>query len=317
VLALAVGCAGCGKDGGSGEAARPATEKAAPGAAATAAPGPAEASGAAGASGAAAACRAAAFAAELALPEASGSVWVEASFGLPAHVVVVSDSGHHGAFAVVDGASGAVLASGRLPIDGSVSDDLEGFARSAGLYYALTSGGRIQTFRRKGAAAFERTGPAYALDGVSCDSPRRGNCGYDFEGLCLADPIPATGCAGFAASRRDGDLLCLVRGPDGRLAPDRSQVIRVALPMSLSDCHIAADGQALYAVTNALGGNALLRVAGWRRPAEARVTPVQGHATGFIESVAAGPGGAIYRFSDSGGPVSAMFLDSCPPAGSE
>ncbi|HTE50589.1 MAG TPA: hypothetical protein VK698_06960 [Kofleriaceae bacterium] len=324
VLALAVGCSGGGPEtggggaaGGSGaagggeaggRAATPSATGTAPGAAADhpAAPaGPA--------------CRAMPFAASLDLPEASGAVWVEPSFGLPAHLIVVSDSGNHGAFAVVDAKSGAELGSGQLPLERGVSDDLEGLARAGGVYYALTSGGYMRHFRRTGAARFELAVPAYALPGASCDSPRRGNCGRDLEGLCLADPLPATGCAGFAASRRDGELVCLQVGAGGRLRPEPSQTIRFALPMTLSDCNIApaAAGGALHAATNGFGGNTLLLVHGWHDPATARVEIVPGHATGFIEAVAAGPGGAIYRFSDNGGPASPMFADSCPQAGPE
>jgi hypothetical protein len=262
------------------------------------------------------ACQAAKFATELALPEASGAVWVEASFGLPAHIVVVSDSGNRGSFAVIDAASGAELASGNLPIDKKVSDDLEGFARAGGTYYALTSGGYMRHYRRTGADRFELAVPGYPLTGATCDSPRRGNCGHDFEGLCLADPLPASGCAGFAASRRSGELVCLQAGAGGRLRPDLGQTIRVALPMTLSDCNIGKSG-ALYAATNGFGANSLIRVAGWREPSKARALPLRGHATGFIEAVAAGPGGEIVRLSDSGGRTSAMFLDSCPRAGPE
>jgi hypothetical protein len=262
------------------------------------------------------ACTAGRFAAQLALPEASGAVWVEASFGLPAHLVVVSDSGNHGAFAVIDAASGAELASGRLPLEKKVSDDLEGLARAGGIYYALTSGGYVRHFRRTGAARFQLAVPAYPLVGATCDSPRRGNCGHDFEGLCLADPLRADGCAGFAASRRSGELVCLRADAGGRLRPDLGQRILVSLPMTLSDCNIGAGG-ALYAVTNGFGGNSLMRVQGWREPAGARALPLGGHATGFIEAVAAVPGGGVVRLSDNGGPTSAMFLDSCPQAGPE
>jgi hypothetical protein len=259
------------------------------------------------------------FEAVVAVPEASGAVWVEASFGLPAHIVVVGDSGTRGALALVDAATGAALGSGRLPLDTRASDDLEGLARSGGVYYAITSGGYVRHFRRTGATRFELAVPSYPLAGVSCDSPRKSNCGRDFEGLCVADPAPETGCAGFAASRRDGELVCLARGPDGRLRADPRQAIRVSIPRSLSGCDFApaGDGQALYAVTNLFGGNALLRVRGWREPGSARVEPLPPGGIGFIEAVAAGPGGAIYRFSDTASPTSGMGKYSCPPPGPE
>ncbi len=253
------------------------------------------------------------------MPEASGAVWVEASFGLPAHVVVVGDSGTRGAFAIIDAGSGAGLATGRLPLDRGVSDDIEGLSRVGDIYHALTSGGYMRHYRRTGATKFDLAVKAYALAGVSCDSPRKTNCGRDFEGLCLADPLPESGCAGFAASRRDGELICLVAGEGGRLRSDAAQTIRVASPRALSGCDIApsADGQALYAATNMFGGNTLVRVHGWREPALARIERLAGSGIGFIEAVAAAPGGIVYRFSDTATPTSGMGKYSCPAAGPE
>lgn len=250
--------------------------------------------------------------------EASSAVWVEASFGLPAHVVVVGDSGTRGAFAIVDAGSGAGLGTGRLPLDAGVSDDIEGLSRIGDVYYALTSGGYMRHFRRTGATRFELTVKAYELAGVSCDSPRKTNCGRDFEGLCLGDPLPQSGCAGFAASRRDGDLVCLVAS-GGRLRADPARTIRVAMRRALSGCDIApaADGQALYAATNMFGGNTLVRVHGWRDPATARIERLAGSGIGFIEAVAVAPGGIVYRFSDTATPTSGMGKYSCPAAGPE
>jgi hypothetical protein len=253
------------------------------------------------------------------VPEASGAVWVEASFGLPAHVVVVADSGANGGFAVIDAEYGAGLGRGRLPLDRAASDDLEGLARSDGLYYALTSGGWMRSFRRTGASSFVRSGPSYALAGVSCKSPHKTNCGYDFEGLCLADPLPDKGCVGFAASRRDGKLVCLARGERGRLRADPARTIPVAGRRALSGCDFApaSEGQVLYAVTNLFGGNALIRVRDWAEPASAQVERLGGAGIGFIEAVAAAPDGIVYRFSDTAGKTSAMGKYSCPRPGPE
>jgi hypothetical protein len=341
VLALALGCSGRGPEAGAGSGSQPNTSPAAgaeptdreaaararsaassaaagsaaspTGSAASSAPAGSAASPAAGA------CRPLPFAAKVALAEASGAVWVEPSFGLPAHLVVVSDSGNRGDFAVLDAASGGQLAAGRLPLERGVTDDLEGLARSGGVYYALASNGYLRHYRRAGASRFELTVPAYPLPGASCRSPRANNCGRDFEGLCLADPLPASGCVGFAASRAEGELVCLERGEGGRLRPALDRSIRFALPMTLSDCNIApaAAGHALHAVTNALGANLLYRVRGWRDSARAKVELLPARAGGFIEAVAAGPSGAIYRFSDTGAAPSAMTAESCPPADPE
>src|SRR5687768_5001681 len=61
-------------------------------------------------------CERAGFVEAIAVAEASGAVWVEASFGLPAHLVVMGDSGTKGAFVVVDEA-GKELGRGALPLD--------------------------------------------------------------------------------------------------------------------------------------------------------------------------------------------------------
>jgi hypothetical protein len=246
-------------------------------------------------------------------------VWVEASFGLPAHLVIVGDSGTHGAFAVIDASSGAQLGKGHLPLDRAAGDDLEGLGRAGGVYYALTSGGYMRHFRRTGADRFELAAPAYPLTGVTCDSPRKTNCGRDFEGLCVADPLPEKGCVGFAASRRDGELVCLRRGAGGRLRADPGQVIRVAPKRALSGCDFApaADGGALYTTTNFFAGNAISRVRGWREPSGATVEPVASAGIGFVEAIAVGPGGAIYHFSDTASQASGMGKYSCPRPGPE
>src|SRR5262245_26348605 len=96
------------------------------------------------------------FAGAIQVPEASGAVWVEASFGLPAHLVVIGDSGTKGSFVVVDEA-GAELARGALPLDPGASDDLEGLARVGDVYYALTSGGQMRQWKRTAADRFELT----------------------------------------------------------------------------------------------------------------------------------------------------------------
>lgn len=320
VLALALGCSGRGPEAGAGSGSQPNTSPAVGTGSEGREPAPAAAGGAASSAGDAAAsagaCRSLPFAAEVALAEASGAVWVEPSFGLPAHLVVVSDSGNRGDFALVDAASGARLGAGRMPLERGVTDDLEGLARAGGVYYALASNGHLRHYRRAGATRFELTVPAYPLPGASCRSPRATNCGRDFEGLCLADPLPSVGCVGFAASRAKGELICLERGEGGRLRPVLDRAIRFALPMTLSDCNIApaAAGNALHAVTNALGANLLYRVRGWRDPARAKVELLPARAGGFIEAVAAGPDGAIYRFSDTGAAPSAMTAESCPQA---
>jgi hypothetical protein len=247
--------------------------------------------------------------------EASGAVWVPASFGLAAHVVVVGDSGTKGAFAVVDAETGALLGKGNLPLGEGVSDDIEGFARAGELYHALTSNGRVRTYRRSGATAFELVGAPYELHpDLVCPAPRSSNCRFDFEGLCLAPTVEdrGGGCDGYAASRAKGSLVCVVIGKDGRLAAEPARTVAVAPPFILSGCAIAPEGDRLYAGLNGLGANAVIRVGPWRDPAAARLEPLGPAGTGFCEAEAVGPGGVLYRFSDTRAAPSLMSALSCP-----
>jgi hypothetical protein len=245
--------------------------------------------------------------------EASGAVWVAASFGWPAHIVVVGDSGTKGAFAVVDADDGALLGKGNLPLGEGVSDDIEGFARAGDLYHALTSNGRVRTYRRTGPTAFELIGAPYELHpDLVCPLATRSNCRYDFEGLCLAQAT-GPGCAGYAASRARGILVCVTVKPDGTLTADPGQTLAVAPPMVLSGCAIAPEGDLLYAGLNGFGGNAVVRVGLWRDPRTARKESLGPAGTGFCEAEAVGPGGALYRFSDTRATPSLMSALSCPP----
>jgi len=257
-------------------------------------------------------CSPRAFAESVDVPEASGAVWVPASFGLEAHIVVVGDSGTKGAFAVIDAGKGELLGTGNLPLGEGVSDDIEGLARAGDLYHALASNGWVRTYRRTGATAFELIGEPYELGPeLVCAQPTRSNCKLDFEGLCLSD-LPGAGCAGYAASRAKGVLVCVTFKPDGTLAADLERTIALAPPMVLSGCGIAPEGDRLYAGMNGFGGNAVVRLSLWRDPRTARKEPLGPVGTGFCEAEAVGPGGALYRFSDTRSAPSLMSALSCP-----
>src|SRR6185503_15590123 len=123
------------------------------------------------------------FASSVDVREASGAVWVPASFGLEAHIVVVGDSGTKGAFAVIDAEKGELLGKVNLPLGEGVSDDIEGLARAGDLYHALASNGWVRTYRRTGATAFELIGEPYEIGAeLVCAQPTRSNCKLDFEG---------------------------------------------------------------------------------------------------------------------------------------
>src|SRR5205807_1136727 len=87
------------------------------------------------------------FAASIPLAEASGAAL------LPAGLLVVADSGNHGAYVIVDPDTGDVREQGRLPLPDGVSDDLEGISSpDATIVYGLVSDGTLLRWRRDGAA---------------------------------------------------------------------------------------------------------------------------------------------------------------------
>lgn len=250
------------------------------------------------------------------LAEASGAVWVEPSFGLPAHLVVVSDSGGGGAFAVVDAASGVQLGSGRLPLDQVTGDDFEGLSRIGRRYVAITSSGFVRHYRRTDATGFDLEEPAYGLGAeVQCQSPTASNCGFDFEGLCVQKAsLDREDCAGYAASRSRGQLICLRFGAGDHLIADPARAIELGWRGRLAGCTIDPGGDRLYAGANLLGGNAVVEIDGWRQPETARPGLLGSVGIGFAEAIAAGPGAQLYRFSDTGGRPSGQSRHVCAGA---
>ena len=260
-------------------------------------------------------CSPRAFAETVDVREASGAAWVPESFGLPAHVVVVGDSGTKGAYAIVDAESGALIGKGNLPLGEGVSDDIEGFARVGDVYHGLVSNGRVRTWRRSGATAFELVRAPYELHPeLVCPGPRASNCRFDFEGLCLSPAPTSGGCDGYAASRAKGALICVTTRPDGTLAADPERFLSIAPPFVLSGCAVAPEGDLLYAGMNGLAANAVVRLSGWRDPARARPEALGPAGTGFCEAEAVGPGRVLYRFSDTKTAPSLMSALSCPAA---
>jgi hypothetical protein len=249
------------------------------------------------------------------LAEASGATYVGASEAGPAHVLVVADSGNRGELVAIDAEDGLVVGRGRLPLDPAVSDDLEGFSRIDDRYVALTSGGRVFEFGRKGLMEFVAAAKPYAIgkigakDDLICQSAMATNCGRNWEGLCLRATTPAKGeCAGFAASNRDGELVCLVR-EDGRLRADPARVIAITRGEALTGCAIVGD--VVYAGTNLFDAARVYRVTGFDRPGKVEVEPLGSLGSGFPEAIAASPTGDIYRFSDLAARPSSMDRFGC------
>jgi outer membrane protein assembly factor BamB len=267
------------------------------------------------------ACEPLPFALSTPVPEASGAAWLEID-GKP-ELVVVSDSGNHGAYGIVDPGTGATIETGTLPLSSEASDDIEGLAARGGEIYGLTSSGWIRVWRRR-TRGFDLVGKPYPLgpvdlpdrknndrppktDGMVCSGPAV-NCGRNYEGLCLARAPHSAACIGFAASKADGHLYCLTEGA-GKLVVHRDRSIAVSRPGTLADCAFG-DDDTLWVGNNLFDLGNVYRVAHWDDPAHATVAPVGALAIGFPETIAA-RGDVVYRMSDMGGAPSLMARYRC------
>lgn len=267
------------------------------------------------------ACEAMTFAESSPVPEISGAAWL--TIDRKAALVVVGDSGNHGAYGILDPDTGATRETGKLPLDANAGDDIEGLAARGDRLYGLTSSGWIRVWQRDG-KGFRLVEPAYPLgpvdlpdtqnnnrapagDGMVCRGPVV-NCGRNYEGLCLA-PRPA-GCVGFAASKADGHLYCLTEEA-GKLVVHRDRAIAVTRPGALADCAFSDDGT-LWAGSNMFDLGRAYRIASWADVAHAEAQPVGSLGVGFPEGIAA-RSDVVYRFSDMGGAPSLMARYRCKP----
>jgi hypothetical protein len=306
---VAILAAGCGKTGD------PAGDPAA------AAPGSAGAPAAPAARDHATRCELLPFAASTPVPEASAAAWI--AIGGKPHLLVVGDSGNHGAYGIIDPDTGATIETGKLPLSDDAGDDLEGLSAIGDRIYGLISSGWIQVWRRQG-KGFERVEQPYPLgpvdlpnrksrdrppdsDGMVCGAHAI-NCGRNYEGLCLAPPAQGGECVGFAAAKADGHLYCLTE-ESGKLAVHRDRAIAITRPGALADCTFGDDG-AVWAASNLFDISRVYRVTHWEDPAAAQVELIGPLPIGFPELIAV-RGDVVYRMSDMGVAPSLMARYRC------
>ncbi|HUQ05466.1 MAG TPA: hypothetical protein VM261_23350 [Kofleriaceae bacterium] len=258
--------------------------------------------------GALSSCERQPFAPTIPIAEASGAQWMP-----DGTILVVSDSGNGGAFVTIDGGDGHVVASGKLPLGGP-GDDLEGLAGADGMIWAITSSGwmRAWTPRASGKHAYELAVHAYPIDPDDECTVDAVNCGNNYEGLCLMPAASAAlgGCAGYAASKASGDLVCLVRDDDGRYVAAPERRIHVSGREALAACDLAADGT-IWTGDNLFGRSVVRRVSG------GEVVDSAALGAGFPEAMTVAPDGTIYRFSDTGGAPSVVAKYRCTGAASQ
>jgi len=271
-------------------------------------------------------CKDLPFAQSTPVPEASGAAWLDVD-GKPA-LFVISDSGNKGKYSLVDADTGATLEEGVLPLGAEGRDDLEGIATRGGLFHVISSPGWIRVYKRA-EKSFELVDGPYALGPIDItddkgggmgDKPPKGsgmvcvekvvNCGRNYEGICLApEPVDSKArCIGFAASKADGHLYCLIE-EQGHLVVQYRSAIRIARPGVVADCAFSPEGQ-LYVGSNLFDAGSVYRVDNWQDPAEAKVSPVGALSIGFPETLAV-KGDVFYRMSDTGAAPSMMRKSSC------
>lgn len=237
------------------------------------------------------------FAGSTPVPEASGAAWITFR-GKPA-LFVISDSGNDGAYGIVDPGSGETLAQGKIA-PGEHGDDFEGVATRGGKLYALLSNGFYVIITQDGETF--TASPPLSL----------GPYDKNFEGICLDDTGGAGACIGFAASKADGSLYCLVDRA-GALAIDPPRTIAITGKNKLADCAIDEHGT-LWAGGNMFELGRIYRVDDWRDPAHARVTALGPLGPGNPEVLAV-RGDVLYRMSDTNGAPSLMAKFRCPADG--
>jgi hypothetical protein len=239
------------------------------------------------------------------LPEASGAAW------LNGQIVAVGDSGQHGAYAILDPATGKTIEQGTLPLGepANASDDLEGLAVLDGQLVGIASAGWIRVWART-AKGFDLVQGPYALGPVDLpntkgigDKPPKGdgmvcpiegtNCGRNYEGICLGKS------GGYALSKADGHLYP-VTVEAKQLVVHKDGAIEVGKPGVVADCSID-DAGGVWVGNNLFGVNDVRRVGG----------PDLGTlGAGFCEALLV-HGDTVFRMSDTGGAPSLMGKFRC------
>jgi hypothetical protein len=249
------------------------------------------------------------------VPEASAAAEVEIRKGVR-ELLVVADSDRRGAalaYALPDGPARKLT----LPLDLGVTDDVEGIAWRAGHLYALASTGYVERFTPDkgeltrdedayplGPPPFTSSHPTYAWG----QPP-------DFEGLCLRPPSRQTSparCAGYAASRAYGWLVCLVfEGDRLRVSPTHPRLPLSVNKEALSDCAFGTAGgpagEDLLVTTNVRGGSTVYKV----DEETGALAEIKIESTLNNEAIAIDHDGRLYQFMDSNAERSPALRAMC------
>jgi len=238
------------------------------------------------------------------LPEASGSALLS-----DGRIVVVADSGNAGRAVIVDPSMPGAAIDVTLPLGEGAGDDVEGLERGPdGRIWGLTSAGWLRAWRFEPGPP-----PTFALEVGPLPIAPEGawrcassgvNCGPNYEGLCL-HPMPAPGaCAGWAASKARGVLVCLVGAAAG-FEIDASRTIPIAPEEQLSGCAFEPEPpHRLVAAGNVMSGSTL-----WEVDVESgTATAWQAIGAANQETVIVLPGGVVHSYGD----LQTLTPDSSP-----
>ena len=246
------------------------------------------------------------------LAEASAAAEMETRPG-ERMIVAFADSGNHGE-AMMWPVAGGPLRASRLELDKLASDDVEGAAWAGGHLYTLTSSGAVRRYTPSPSGDIVRDRAAYPIGPAPyvCDSLRDGNCGKNFEGLCLRSTARPSRCAGFAASKADGALYCVVFRGDALAVDLVKPPIQLALKKhALSDCAFGSPGgpaeDVLVVTTNIYGGSTTYLV----DEATATLTSLDVAGLPSNEAIAIDRDGALYQFMDGNTKVSPTYRATC------
>jgi len=244
--------------------------------------------------------------------EASAAVELEPRPG-EREILVLSDSGNHGE-AMTWPVAGGPLTALHLELDTVASDDIEGAAWTDGHLFTLTSSGAVRryTFSAKGYLVRDRSAYPIGPSPYVCDTLYDGNCGKNYEGLCLRASTKKARCAGYAASKTEGTLQCVVLRA-GTLAIDTSAAaMTLDVPRNaLSDCAFGSAGgpaeDTLVVTTNIYGGSTTYVV----DEASGSLSAIDVHGTPNNEAIAIDRTGALYQFMDSNTSASSARREIC------
>jgi hypothetical protein len=228
----------------------------------------------------------------LPIPEASGAALLDSE---GRRFLLTADSGNQGEALIVDRVAGESRPA-TLPLGDGAGDDLEGLERAPdGRIWGLTSAGWLFAWQVEADGLALAFGPTPVTDDPSwrCE-PFGVNCGANFEGLCL-HPAPTGRCAGWAAAKATGELVCLVAAAGGGFRLDLGTRLAVTEPDRLSGCAYEPDPpHRLLAAGNLYSASAI-----WEVGEDGQLRELAERGTGNQEAILWLPGGEIQSFGDA------------------